>query len=127
MGWEIIFALSLYEDRKGEFLRSEIVGRREELDALAGRFVVSFRFDADTELISILSSSLSSMNLPGSIEASIQPIGLPPSLLSKSAELRENGGSEKIRIMMQDVRELYRQDRKMVDSVRPSLFATTMC
>ena len=42
MGWEIIFALSIYEDRKEEYLRNEISERKRELDAVAGRYVARF-------------------------------------------------------------------------------------
>ena len=44
MGWEIILALSIYEDRKEEYVRTEIMGRKKELDALAGRYVLCTGF-----------------------------------------------------------------------------------
>lgn len=124
MGWEIILALSIYEDRKEEYLRNEISERKRELDAVAGRYGVLTLPGIGTDRCE--NSSLSSMNLPGSIQASIQPVGLPPSLLAKSAEVREDGGSEKIRIMMQDVRKLYSMDRKIVDSVRTTFFSSSI-
>ena len=64
---------------------------------------------------------LQSLNLPGSIEAVEAPVGLPPSLLNKAAELRAENGPNRIRALMQDVLRVARTDRKILDEVRSFL------
>lgn len=107
VGWDVVCGLSLYEDRKDELVK-DLGSRRDELDGLA-------------------SSTLQSLNLPGSLQASVQPVGLPPSLIAKSEELHSEGGSERLRSMMSDVRRIARTNNKIVDEVRFLLSSFVHC
>lgn len=85
-------AISIYDDRKDSFVRDTIGGRRDELDAIA-------------------TSTLQSLNLPGSLQALEQPMGLPPSLLRKHEELAAEGGLERLQRIAHDVARIAATDR----------------
>lgn len=85
-------AISIYDDRKDSFVRDTIGGRRDELDAIA-------------------TSTLQSLNLPGSLQALEQPMGLPPSLLRKHEEVAAEGGLERLRRIAHDVARIAATDR----------------
>ncbi|SPO28280.1 related to RIM20 - protein involved in proteolytic activation of Rim101p [Ustilago trichophora] len=85
-------AISIYDDRKDSFVRDTIGGRRDELDALA-------------------TSTLQSLNLPGSLQALEQPMGLPPSLLRKHEEVAAEGGLERLQRIAHDVARIATTDR----------------
>lgn len=80
-------AISIYDDRKDSLLRDELASRRDELDALA-------------------TSTLQSLNLPGSLQALEQPMGLPPSLLRKHEEVVSQGGLERLQRIAHDVERI---------------------
>lgn len=65
----------------------------------------------------MLYSTLQSLNLPGSIQALEVPLGLPASLLRKAEDLRREGGTKKLRTMMQDALSVASTDRKVLDDV----------
>ncbi|SNX85869.1 related to RIM20 - protein involved in proteolytic activation of Rim101p [Melanopsichium pennsylvanicum] len=88
-------AISIYEDRKDSLVRDTIAGRRDELDAIA-------------------TSTLQSLNLPGSLQALEQPMGLPPSLLRKHEEVASEGGLERLHRIAQDVARIAATDRDML-------------
>lgn len=77
-------AVSIFDERKDAFIREEIELKREELDGLA-------------------SSTLQSLDLPGSLQALEQPAGLPPTLMRKSDEIRSEGGLQRLRAVSSDV------------------------
>ncbi|SOV02700.1 related to RIM20 - protein involved in proteolytic activation of Rim101p [Ustilago sp. UG-2017a] len=85
-------AISIYDDRKDSFVRDTIAGRRDELDALA-------------------TSMLQSLNLPGSLQALEQPMGLPPSLLRKHEEVVAEGGLERLQRIAHDVARIAATDQ----------------
>lgn len=62
-------------------------------------------------------STLHSLNLPASIDAVLQPIGLPPSLVDKSREIKSEGGVERLRTMMSDVRRVGKVNQKLLNEV----------
>jgi len=84
-------AISIFEERKDSFVREEIEMKREELDSLAA-------------------SALQSLNLPGSLQALEQPVGLPPSLLRKSEEVQSEGGLRRLEALAEDVARVSRID-----------------
>lgn len=77
-------AASVYADRKMVIVSEEIVGKLEDLSNVAF-------------------STLQSLNLPGSLQALEQPIGLPPTLLRRAEDIRSQGGMERLRTLLQDV------------------------
>lgn len=79
----IHLAIALYDDRKQELIRTEILSKKDELDARANQV-------------------LQSNKLPGSIQALEVPQGLPPTLVRKAEELRRDGGTKRLRTLMQD-------------------------
>ncbi|EST04478.1 ALIX V-shaped domain protein [Kalmanozyma brasiliensis GHG001] len=85
-------AISIYDDRKDSFVRDTLGARRDELDAIA-------------------TSTLQSLNLPGSLQALEQPMGLPPSLLRKHEELVAEGGLERLQRIAADVSRIAATDR----------------
>jgi programmed cell death 6-interacting protein len=87
-------AISIFEDRKDTFVREEIEMKREELDSLAA-------------------SALQSLNLPGSLQALEQPVGLPPSLLRKSEEVQTEGGLQRLETLVEDVGRVSRIDEEI--------------
>nr|ASF90191.1 hypothetical protein SPAR05794 [Bartheletia paradoxa] len=94
--YAVHLAISIYDDRKDGLIRDEIAGRTEELSGLAA-------------------STLHSLNLPGSLQALEQPMGLPPSLLRKAEDVRLAGGVSRLRSLLDDVRRLARSDRAILD------------
>ncbi|UZJ52778.1 hypothetical protein CBS101457_002098 [Exobasidium rhododendri] len=84
-------AISIFEERKESFIREELEMKREELDNLAA-------------------SALQSLNLPGSLQALEQPVGLPPSLLRKSEEVQSEGGLRRLETLVDDVGRVSRVD-----------------
>lgn len=88
-------AISIYDDRKDSFVRDTIASRRDELDAIA-------------------SSSLQSLNLPGSLQALEQPMGLPPALLRKHEEVVAQGGIDRLQRIASDVSRIAASDRQVL-------------
>lgn len=84
-------AISIFEERKDLFVREEIEMKREELDSLAA-------------------SALQSLNLPGSLQAMDQSVGLPPSLIRKSEEIQSEGGLQRLEALVDDVKRISRID-----------------
>jgi hypothetical protein len=62
-------------------------------------------------------STLASLSLPAAIEAVEQPIGLPPTLLKRSEEVRSLGGAQSLTEMMQTLTVLATQDSDLLDQV----------
>ncbi|KAJ9474069.1 pH-response regulator protein palA/RIM20 [Pseudozyma hubeiensis] len=85
-------AISIYDDRKDSLVRDTIASKRDELDAIA-------------------TSTLQSLNLPGSLQALEQPMGLPPSLLRKHEEVVAEGGLERLQRIAHDVARIAATDR----------------
>lgn len=91
-------AISIFEERKDSFVREEIEMKREEMDSLAA-------------------SALQSLNLPGSLQALEQPIGLPPSLLRKSEEVQSEGGLKRLEELAGDVARVSTIDQDILREI----------
>ncbi|KAG8936097.1 pH-response regulator protein palA/rim20 [Tulasnella sp. 418] len=89
-------AIELYEDRRSNWIKEEITDRRRSLDKDA-------------------SATLQELHLPASLEALNRVIGLPPSLLKKSEEIRRDGGTERVLTLITDVQRLADQDRTLLE------------
>lgn len=63
------------------------------------------------------------MNLPGSIQALEIPDGIPTALLRRAEELRQEGGTKRLRTTMQDALSVASTDRKVLDDVTSLLDA----
>lgn len=64
--------------------------------------------------------ALRTLNLPSSLEALERPVGLPPSLLGKSEEVRLENGPTKIEVSIEDVQRLAQHDLAILDEVKLS-------
>ncbi|KAJ3037268.1 Rhophilin, Rho GTPase binding protein [Rhizophlyctis rosea] len=67
------------------------------------------------EATGVCHSTLASMNLPSAIEALEQPIGLPPALLQRSQEVRNQGGAHGLNDQWQTVVGLSQKDTEILD------------
>ncbi|KAJ3182011.1 pH-response regulator protein palA/rim20 [Geranomyces variabilis] len=66
-------------------------------------------------------STLSSLNLPASIEALEQPIGLPKSLLEHSEEVRNQGGSRSLEDTWASIKAIAAKNRAILDEALAAL------
>ena len=85
-------AASIYAERRDRLVNQTIIG---DLEAMTAR----------------LRDLLSSLNLPGSLQALEKPLGLPPSLVSKAEELRQQDGLYRLKRSMEDTSRLKANDR----------------
>ena len=89
--YSVHVAASLYEERKNRLIQKSVI---EDLDNLTNQ----------------LHDVLSSLNLPGSIQALEKPLGLPPSLMSHAEEIRQQDGLHKIRRSLHETSKLKEND-----------------
>ncbi|ORX79707.1 BRO1-domain-containing protein [Basidiobolus meristosporus CBS 931.73] len=95
-------AASIYADRKDQLIKHDVVDFLDELD---------------TEYLDFLQS----VNLPGSLQALEQPIGLPPSLLAKADEVRSDGGASHLDSIIATIKDLAARDSSLLDEAFASL------
>lgn len=88
-------AMAACDSRKNEIVNGEIMKLREATQALC--------------------SLLSSYNLPAAIEVTASGSALPPSLLEKSSTVREKGGIEGLKKMLNELPELLNRNREILD------------
>ncbi|KAH8092591.1 pH-response regulator [Cristinia sonorae] len=96
LGWGARRAIDIYKDRCQNWIREEVMGRAQRLD-------------------DVVTETLRSLNLPGSLEALEKPIGLPPSLLKKAEEVRLEKGPERIESSIESVQKLAQQDMDILN------------
>ncbi|GAA5869485.1 hypothetical protein JCM1840_005479 [Sporobolomyces johnsonii] len=84
---EVSEVMRLWEDRKKEWVERVARGRVGELEREA-------------------ISTLAALSLPAALEASLQPLGIPPHLLDQAESIRAQGGLERLETMMKDVRRV---------------------
>ncbi|SGY18091.1 BQ5605_C015g07978 [Microbotryum silenes-dioicae] len=94
--WQVHAAVKVYEDRRDTFIKDEVLVKKGALDALSTR-------------------TLQELNLPAAIDAVLQPTALPASVLDQSREVKTEGGTEKLRSLMQDVRRVARVNQKLLN------------
>jgi programmed cell death 6-interacting protein len=85
-------AASIYADRRDRLVNQSIVA---ELEAMTAK----------------LRDLLSSLNLPGALQAMEKPLGLPPSLVAKAEELRQKDGLYRLKRSMEDTSKLKANDK----------------
>lgn len=85
--YSVHIAANIYAERRDRLINQSIVA---DLEALTAR----------------LRELLQSLNLPGSLQALEKPLGLPPSLVSKAEELRQQDGIRRIQKTMEDTAKI---------------------
>ena len=91
----------LFGDLVSVQIHSGIVEYNKQKDSLLKSISLAF-----SKVNSASDKVLSSLGLPGSIEASDEPVGVPESLISKSNEIKEQGGPESIATGIQSLDQL---------------------
>ena len=89
--YSVHVAASLYEERKNRLINKSVI---EELDNMTNQ----------------LHDLLSSLNLPGSIQALEKPLGLPPSLMSHAEEVKQQDGLHRVRRSLHETSKLKDSD-----------------
>jgi len=92
--YSVHIAASIYADRKDRLVNNTIIA---ELEALTGK----------------IHELLSSLNLPGSLQALEKPLGLPPALASHAEEIRQGNGVQRLHAAIADTEKLKRSTRVM--------------
>ncbi|USW58432.1 Putative vacuolar protein-sorting protein Bro1 [Septoria linicola] len=87
-------AASIYSDRRDRLVNNSIIA---ELDAMNVR----------------IHELLSSLNLPGSLQALEKPLGLPPGLASHADEIRQFGGVHRLHSTIADTEKLKANNRAL--------------
>jgi programmed cell death 6-interacting protein len=90
--YSVHVAASIYADRRDSLVKNNIVA---ELEALTMR----------------IHEVLSSLNLPGSLQALEKPLGLPPGLASHAEEVRQARGVQKLHSMIADTEKVKANNR----------------
>lgn len=85
-------AATLYADRRDRLINSSIIDELEVLNAQ-------------------IHEILSSLGLPGSLQAIEKPLGLPPALVSHAEEIKQQDGLERIYRSVQETERLRDSDR----------------
>lgn len=92
--YNVHVAASIYADRKDRLVNNTIIAELENLTTK-------------------LHESLSSLNLPGSLQALEKPLGLPPALASHAEEIRQANGVQRLHTAISDTEKLKRSTRVM--------------
>ncbi|KAL3437750.1 pH-response regulator protein palA/RIM20 [Aspergillus tetrazonus] len=90
--YAVHIAASIYSDRRDRLVNERIIG---ELENMTDK----------------LRDLLSSLNLPGSLQALEKPLGLPPSLVSHAEEMRQQDGLNRLRKSLLDIAKVKSNDR----------------
>jgi programmed cell death 6-interacting protein len=88
-------AASIYEERRDKLVNQSIIA---ELEALTAK----------------LRDLLQALNLPGSLQALEKPLGLPPSVVSKAEELRQQDALYRLRRSLEDIAKLKANDQSIL-------------
>ncbi|KFH63495.1 hypothetical protein MVEG_10904 [Podila verticillata NRRL 6337] len=95
-------AASVYTERKERIVKEDIGGK----------------FD---ELTGVCYSQMQALNLPGSLQALDQPVGLPPALLQNIDDITATGGVRALHEMLETVKTLSRQNGAILDEIFEAL------
>ncbi|RAH74625.1 putative pH signal transduction protein PalA [Aspergillus aculeatinus CBS 121060] len=90
--YAVHIAASIYSDRRDRLVNERIIG---ELETMTDK----------------LRDLLSSLNLPGSLQALEKPLGLPPTLVSHAEEMRQQDGLYRLRRSLEDTAKVKGNDR----------------
>ncbi|KAL4809119.1 BRO1-like domain-containing protein [Aspergillus unguis] len=92
--YAVHIAASIYSDRRDRLVNERIIS---ELESMTDK----------------LRDLLSSLNLPGSLQALEKPLGLPPTLVSHAEEMRQQDGLYRLRKSLQDIAKVKSNDRAL--------------
>ncbi|KAF3007875.1 pH-response regulator protein palA/rim20 [Curvularia kusanoi] len=90
--YSVHLAASIYVDRRDRLVNTTIV---EELENLTAQ----------------IHEVLSSLNLPGALQALEKPLGLPPGLMAHAEEIRQQDGIHRLERSMEDTQKLMYSDQ----------------
>ncbi|BDD61184.1 hypothetical protein MAP00_006254 [Monascus purpureus] len=90
--YAVHIAASIYSDRRDRLVNETIIG---ELESMTDK----------------LRDLLSSLNLPGSLQALEKPLGLPPTLVSHAEEMRQQDGLNRLRRSLSDTAKVKANDK----------------
>lgn len=90
--YSVHLAASIYVDRRDRLVNNTVI---EELESLTAR----------------IHEVLSSLNLPGSLQALEKPLGLPPGLSAHAEEIRQQDGINRLLRSMEDTKKLMYSDQ----------------
>ncbi|EPQ54076.1 BRO1-domain-containing protein [Gloeophyllum trabeum ATCC 11539] len=96
LAWGAREAVDIYQNRKEETLKDGVFDRAQELDDKARE-------------------TLRTLNLPAALEALEKPVGLPPSLLKKSEEVRLADGPAWIETSVEAVKRLAARNTEVLN------------
>ncbi|KAJ9149861.1 pH-response regulator protein palA/RIM20 [Pleurostoma richardsiae] len=102
--YSVHVAVTIYEERRDRLVNHNII---QELEVLTER----------------LHEILSSLNLPGSLQALEKPLGLPGTLLQHAEEIRQADALTRIERSFADIEKLRASDRAVFDEGRALLAA----
>ncbi|EQK97432.1 pH-response regulator protein palA/RIM20 [Ophiocordyceps sinensis CO18] len=102
--FSVHMAISIYEERRDRMVNQNII---QELEAL-------------TEKVHVL---LSSIGLPGSLQALEKPLGLPPSLVQHAEELRQGDAIGRVHKSLADIDKLRAADLAIFEAGKAALTA----
>lgn len=94
--YAVHIAASIYAERRDRLVNQSIIA---DLEAMTTK----------------LRDLLQSLNLPGSLQALEKPLGLPPSLISKAEEIRQQDGLNRLYRSIEATSELKNNDRAMYE------------
>ncbi|XHG00562.1 hypothetical protein AWENTII_003998 [Aspergillus wentii] len=89
--YAVHIAASIYSDRRDRLVNENVIG---ELETMTDK----------------LRELLSSLNLPGSLQALEKPLGLPPTLVSHAEEMRQQDGLYRLRRSLEDTAKVKTND-----------------
>ncbi|KAF2269248.1 BRO1-domain-containing protein [Lojkania enalia] len=89
--YSVHLAASIYVDRRDRLVNNTII---DELEVLT------------TQIHEVLRS----LNLPGSLQALEKPLGLPPGLIARAEEIRQQDGLNRLLRSMEDTKKLKKSD-----------------
>ncbi|KAA8649189.1 putative pH signal transduction protein PalA [Aspergillus tanneri] len=92
--YAVHIAASIYSDRRDRMVNETIIG---ELETMTDK----------------LRELLSSLNLPGSLQALEKPLGLPPTLVSHAEEMRQQDGLYRLRRSLEDTSKVKTNDKSV--------------
>ena len=102
--YAVHIAARIYDERRDRLVNQSIIA---DLEAMTAR----------------LRELLQSLNLPGSLQALEKPLGIPPSLVSKAEELRQQDGLHRLRKTVDDTAKVKANDLAIFEEGADALYA----
>ena len=102
--FSVHMAISIYEERRDHTVNQDII---QPLEAMTEN----------------MHSILTSLGLPGSLQALEKPIGLPQSLVQHAEEIRQDDAMERLRRGLEDIQKLRSADLTIFEEGREALAA----